>query len=178
MEHSLHCEFCDKINIAREFVYVRIFTQKCSKCNRVSLDRITKADEVTAIQIYICKRCHHTVVTNPSDICRKCDQTNLDGSIKDTTIMQIYACSLCHLDIVTNPSDICQKCSNITKLPNHTIMCYYCHMIPKSVSFSNNAVICGICNRAFHATIIKTDRTIASHPHQNKGPADCPICNG
>lgn len=137
MEHSLHCEFCDKVNIGPEFVYVRIFTQKCSKCNRVSLDRVTKNDK--------------------------------------TTIRQTYTCSLCHHVMVTNPTDVCQKCS---QLDNHTIMCYYCHMIPKTLSFNNNAVICGICNRAFHATIIKNDRTIASHPHQDKGPADCSICNG
>lgn len=111
--------------------------------------------------------------------CSICKGVSLVKIVKDENyVMPI--CSICEKVSVAGKGDICSNCKYISKLDNYMIMCYFCQMIPKTITKLNDggSIICGICNRKFHSTIIKTDKIILAHPYENKGPTDCEICKG
>jgi hypothetical protein len=159
MENSIYCEFCDKSNVSAEHEAIRIFTQKCLKCNRVSMNKVVKKQQ-------------------GQKFCDNCGQPFLGVECKNCQKIS-HTCAVCHHIIVNNPTDICDKCKNIPKVENRTIMCCFCHMIPKTYSSLNDGgtIICSICNRMFHPTIIKEGKVISAHPYQGKGPLQCAICN-
>lgn len=130
MEGSIHCEHCDKVNISPLQENVKIFTQKCTKCNMVSMNKIIKSTK-----LFACSKCGHVLVSTESGVCDKCN--NID---------ECFYCQMKTRTSITSENGGARLCSVCNR-----------HFHPAKSSLSGKLIIahphvdvgpsmCNICN--------------------------------